>query len=195
MYKFNKIKNISMYIISIILILITIIFVVSVIKPNYNYDSKGSFIFGYRPVIVVTGSMEPNIKINSISILKQCSFKNIKVGDIILYDYGNMKITHRVIKNVKNSEGLDYFITKGDANKVADNVQVTADNVEGKLIKTYNNVTGIVGFFITSTGELNVMSISQTILSIMIIVGIIDLVFSRLKLPKNSKSEKDDNKL
>ena len=53
------------------------------------FENKGnvreSYIFNKRPTVVITGSMEPVIKVNSIVILEPVEFSDIEVGDIIRY--------------------------------------------------------------------------------------------------------------
>ena len=45
---------------------------------------KGDFyVFGYKPVVVLTGSMEPFMRTNSLVIIK--STKDIKENDVIMF--------------------------------------------------------------------------------------------------------------
>ena len=80
--------------------------------------------------IVISGSMEPEIKTGSIAFIsKNIDYENIKEGDIISYDLGKTKVLHRVID--KNKEGL---ITKGDNNDVVDFGIVTRSQINGKYL-------------------------------------------------------------
>ena len=72
------------------------------------------FIFNIRPVIVVSGSMEPEITTGSMAFIDG-DLKEPDIGDIIAYRTGKNTVTHRVIE--EKGEG---YITKGDANYVAD---------------------------------------------------------------------------
>ena len=87
------------------------------------------FIFTSKE-IVISGSMEPEIKTGSIAFIsKNIDYENIKEGDIISYDLGKTKVLHRVID--KNKEGL---ITKGDNNNVVDFGIVTESQINGKYL-------------------------------------------------------------
>lgn len=88
---------------------------------------KGDFnkldFFGYRPFIIVSGSMEPYMPTNSVVVTKSTPFENISVGDVIVFDtaeYG--LVMHRVVD--VREQG---YITKGDNNSDKDNWVVTKD--------------------------------------------------------------------
>jgi len=100
----------------------------------------GMYLYGIRPYIVQTGSMEPEIETGSICFVNQrVPFEEIKENDIIAFQTGSMLVTHRAIE-VKESE----IVTKGDANNVADAAVVTKDNYVGKTIYYIRKI----GFFI-----------------------------------------------
>jgi len=96
---------------------------------------------GYKPLMVLGGSMEPTIKIGSIVLIKQIDPSMIKAGDIITYKTsGQSEIgrndkkaltTHRVIKVHKSKRHLS-FETKGDANKTPDTSRVSENHILGK---------------------------------------------------------------
>ena len=71
-------------------------------------------LFGIRPYVVYSGSMEPEIPTGAVVFTKEGEFSP-KKGDIITFHNGDTVVTHRVVKKEK-----DIFITKGDANKTED---------------------------------------------------------------------------
>lgn len=85
-------------------------------------------LFGKNPVVVLSGSMEPTYKIGSIIYYEKVLFKNIKVGDVITYEYDNKYISHRV-----SSIDNNLIETKGDANNTADVNKVKYNNIKGKV--------------------------------------------------------------
>lgn len=149
-----------------------VILVVGNIKAVGNGNNKESTgVSGYKPVIVVTGSMEPVIKVNSLSVVKQCTIYDLEVGDIVMYKYGNMKITHRV-KEIHTDAVGTYLITKGDANETEDRIDIKPEMVLGKIVKTYNNLAPLISYFMLSPGEINSMAISQGILFLIVVLSI-----------------------
>ena len=86
------------------------------------------FIFNVRPVVVISGSMEPEITTGSMAFIDG-DLKEPDIGDIIAYRTGKNTVAHRVIG--EKGEG---YITKGDANEVADPAPVSPGQVEGTVV-------------------------------------------------------------
>lgn len=82
---------------------------------------------------VLSGSMEPEIKVGDIVVSKAVDSSSIKEGDVITYKMGaNTLVTHRVIEIIEMN-GSNFYKTRGDANNVEDSDLVSRDNVVGKL--------------------------------------------------------------
>lgn len=87
-------------------------------------------ILGYKPAVILTGSMETTFPVNSVVYYKEADFSEITIGDPIIYKKSNALITHRIVeKNMEQS----YVITKGDANNTEDSYEVAAEEVRGKV--------------------------------------------------------------
>lgn len=85
-------------------------------------------ICGFGVLSVTSGSMQSELQIGDIIIIKECN--EYKVGDIITYNVDDeYLVTHRIIKKEGNN-----FVTKGDNNNSVDNVKITKKNIEGKVI-------------------------------------------------------------
>lgn len=89
---------------------------------------------GWRVDAVLSGSMEPEVKVGSLVATHSVDAEEIEVGDIITF-YPNAAeenmVTHRVI-GIGHSSSL-YFETKGDANEDPDPFTVPARNLVGKI--------------------------------------------------------------
>ncbi len=94
-------------------------------------------------VVVISGSMEPNINKGDLLFLRGMDPEDIKEkdseheGDVIVYNARGLwegapedPIVHRVIDKYKK-DGKWYFITKGDANNNADKEPVPAHRILG----------------------------------------------------------------
>lgn len=89
-------------------------------------------IFSYQMFHVISGSMEPAVKVGSLIYVHEEKPEGIKEKDIIAF-YGMPDggiITHRVVANNVVS---GTFVTKGDANAGEDPVPVSYDNFIGKV--------------------------------------------------------------
>lgn len=86
-------------------------------------------LFGNRPVVVLTGSMEPTYPVGSLTYYHPATFEEIKNGDVITFSAGESLVTHRVKE--KNDLSRN-FITKGDNNETQDINPVEEVDLIGK---------------------------------------------------------------
>lgn len=110
---------------------------------------------GWRVDAVVSGSMEPQLKVGSLVVTRPVKPEAITVGDIITFKpttIGKTPITHRVISIDRNSPLS--FITKGDANGRHDPFSVPARNVVGKICFHVSYVGYVTEFLKTPWGFL-----------------------------------------
>lgn len=88
-------------------------------------------LFHMKAYVVKSSSMEPAIKAGSVIYVSQYrEEETISPGDIVSFQTGDAKVTHRVVA-VDMEQGS--VITKGDANKTRDSQPVTFDAIEGKV--------------------------------------------------------------
>ena len=95
----------------------------------FKYIEKEDLIkiFGKSCLIVVTGSMEPNILSEEFILIDEK--ENYSKGDIVTYiDEDGFLITHRIVEINEKS-----FITKGDANNIEDHC-CDVEKIQGKVI-------------------------------------------------------------
>ncbi len=83
---------------------------------------------GIKPAVVISGSMEPEIKTGSLILIDEKD-KDVKPGDIIAFRAGELEAAHRVAGTAE-----DGYVTKGDSNKTVDPGIVTIDMIRGKVI-------------------------------------------------------------
>ena len=89
---------------------------------------------GWRVNAVLSGSMEPELKVGSLVVTCPVEPEEVVVGDMITFrpvSVGETMITHRVI-GIGQSSTL-YFETKGDATDKPDPFTVPAQNLIGKI--------------------------------------------------------------
>ena len=99
--------------------------------------------WGYKPLVVISGSMEPVLKVGGILYYKEYNIKSFKEGDILVYKSNKHIISHRIVNKNNNS-----FITKGDANKGVDRKKVYNKQIIGKGTNFSLPYIGYYGDFI-----------------------------------------------
>lgn len=90
-------------------------------------------VFPIKPIAVASGSMEKELYVGDVVIVKKCNANDIVNGDIIQYQMKGYTVIHRVIEK-KQKNGEYYFTTKGDNNPSKDKESVKEDQVLGKVI-------------------------------------------------------------
>ena len=162
----NKILTIIKNVIITILVIILLINVFIIIK-SFIFPNEVPGLFGYKPFIVLSNSMEDEIKAGDLVIVKETNAKDLKVKDIIAFrDKKNTITTHRII-NLTTKDEEKCFITKGDNNNIQDEDPVCPNQIEGKLIKIVP-VLGSVILFIQKPYGIVIMIMALVIISILI---------------------------
>lgn len=117
----------------VILIPILVINLWIMFQSKTNSEKVPS-VFGYKPFMVLSGSMESDIHKGDLIITKETNPAELKVDDIIAFrDAAGTITTHRIIDIIEDG-GETYFITKGDNNSTQDQNLVALEDVEGIYI-------------------------------------------------------------
>ena len=82
--------------------------------------------FGWGVSVVLSGSMEPELSVDDLVIVREQSSYELK--DVVVYQDGNSLVIHKII-----SIDGDEVITKGEANNIAD-PPVKLSNIKGKAV-------------------------------------------------------------
>ena len=143
----------------ILIILITILFVSGTILIDscLHPDEVPSF-FGWKPFIVLSGSMETQISAGDIVVVKEIDTQNLKKGDIIAFKEDDVVITHR-IDEVEEKDGQVQYITKGDNNKAQDIGSVLPNQIEGVFKFKISRLGNLAMFVQTPLGMIVCLSI------------------------------------
>lgn len=107
-----------------LLLVLLLLFVVSQ-APQMG----GIQVAGFRSLVVLSGSMAPEITPGSLIVVQRWPVDQLEVGDIVTFRQQQEVVTHRVTKVI--TEPLS-FQTKGDANQRDDYGSILADEVIGK---------------------------------------------------------------
>ena len=123
-------------------------------------------LIGFKPVVVLSGSMEPALHVGDVAVLRPVDPDRLKVGDVITYRAAGHLTTHRVIRIEEGQSGRAFY-TKGDANKTADGAPVHSDSIVamvfysvprlGFLVTFANSTAGILALIVGPAGILALM--------------------------------------
>ena len=130
--KVKKIKTV-ISIIAYCLIVPLLIYNISLIIQAIVSPNKTPSFLGIKTYTIVSGSMEPQLKIGDIAIVKEVGDQELRVDDVISFRQGQSIVTHRIIE-IKEKDDEKIYITKGDGNNIEDNGEATYDQIEGKVI-------------------------------------------------------------
>ena len=185
--KKNLIKRILVKLIYI-LVLPIIIWNLAIIIQTLQNPNETPSVFGIKIFCIISGSMEPNISINDLLIIKEVSQNEINSKDIISFTVNGETITHR-IENISTDESGDLvYTTKGDANNIEDADTIKFEDIEGKYIGK-----------IPKIGKIILALKSKTTLGIVLLVLILLYIFEQKSNEKkikrsNERIEYDENK-
>lgn len=168
--------------IQIITAAIALVVVLAFIIERFTGEIKP---FGdYEAIIVVSGSMEPAIKTNSLNLAeKVTSTDEINVGDIVTFNTSVGIVSHRCVSK-ETYNGETYLYTKGDNNKEPDGILVDNNMVKGKIVYTANWLAPIISKFST---DIDVVAAMYRLMVIIILLAII-IKLSINPISKNIKA-------
>lgn len=89
--------------------------------------------FKYQAIVVATGSMSPNINKGDIVVVKKLSdneIRNLKIGDILVFNRENKIVVHRIYKIYSSGDEI-FFKTKGDNNNAPDSYLIEIHEILG----------------------------------------------------------------
>lgn len=192
--KMQKIKK-AISIIVILILLPILLMSIVILVDSYTHPNEVPSFFGWKPFIVLSGSMETQISAGDIVVVKEIDTNELKKGDIIAFKDGNIVITHR-IDEVTEIDGKTQYITKGDNNNTQDIGYVLPEQVEGVFKFKIARLGNIAMFIQTPLGMIVCLSIP------IIIIILLQTTDSKkekeeliAKLNKQSKMEEEIEKL
>ena len=180
----NYMLSIIMYAIIVILVIIGIILAAYFIDFKIR-DSRIEAPL-YSAYVIVSGSMEPIIKVKDAVIVRRCEIDDIKIGDVVTYRsmeeaYYGILITHRVV-NIEMENGERVFITKGDSNETIDRSPIKFNQIQGKVAMRIPKIGYLKSFLSNYEGWIIAVVLPS--------IGII--AFDIMKLFDKAKKKKEE---
>ena len=107
-------------------------------------------ILGYQTYNVISGSMEPELPVGCLVLVKASPPEDVTENDIIVFHRGDSVVTHRVVEIQKEER---QFITKGDANESRDAAPVPYRDLIGIVTRHYAVLGKLMGFLASVPGK------------------------------------------
>jgi signal peptidase len=109
--------------------------------------------FGYMPLVVVSGSMEPTLHTGDVAVTKKIAPEDVRLGDVMTYRGEPGLVTHRIVGVDITPQGM-FYQTKGDANLSEDSRPVPVDQIESRVVYRIPRVGFLVSFVGSPAGML-----------------------------------------
>lgn len=118
-------------------------------------------VFGYSLFRVSSGSMEPELSVGDVVLVRDWDPLALYTGDVITYkgDQGEFKdkmITHRIVTPPYRDGDRYYIVTRGDANS-GDDPPIDTAQVVGKFVCKVTVMKALYDWFITPWGLLSII--------------------------------------
>jgi signal peptidase len=142
-------------------ILVVVLFITLIVTLVSRISGKTPEMFGISLLRISSNSMEPELMVGDIILIKDTDIMQIKEGDIISYrgekgSYAGKVITHKVIDEPRFSEadGVYYLTTAGIREGAHADPEIEQTQVLGKLVCVVPLLGWLYNFFTTWYGFL-----------------------------------------
>lgn len=141
------IKKLGRFFYNLLVILVLLILFMNIwqlISQRFLHTELPS-VLGYSYLIVLSGSMEPEISAGDILVIHE--EESYTQGDVIAFHADGMLISHRIEQETPKG-----FVTRGDANNIADENPVGKGQIVGKAVLVIPKVGRAILFLRTPLG-------------------------------------------
>lgn len=147
----------------------------SVFLPSKTID-----VFGFKPYVVVTESMEPEINVNDLIFVKNANFDELEIDDIITFeadinfDGEKEVVTHYIYSITENGDGTLTFRThpyfEDTADYIPDYWVLGEADILGEYMFKVSKLGAVVQFMNSPFG------IAAMIVNVGVIAGIVYII-------------------
>ncbi len=139
----------------------------------------------FKVLTVLSGSMEPAIKMGSVVVVKPAD--EYKIGAVITFgEISKIKTptTHRIYE-IKVQGSQPVYITKGDANNAPDIREITKNDILGKVLLS----VPYLGYAVDATKKPFGFALIIIVPATLIIFGEIKKIYEEVAKRKNNKNK------
>ena len=150
----KKLKKISSVIGTILLV---VLIAVVVVMFDARISGEAPSIFGYQVFRVSSESMEPELMVGDVILVKEATVEDIKKGDIVTYKgeegtFAGKMITHKMLEDPQYVDGRYVFHTSGIYNGALPDPDWYEDQLVGEYVRKLPFVDKVYTFFLTPYG-------------------------------------------
>lgn len=143
---FEKIKRI----IGVVLIVILILVLIYTLTSRISGEIPS--MFGFSMLRVSSESMEPELNVGDIILVKDVDAETLNKGDVITYhgkegSVAGKLITHQIVSEPYEKDGIFYFTTRGIKPGALDDPEIDESQILGKVQCKIPIVGTIYDFF------------------------------------------------
>lgn len=124
--------------------------------------------FGYGAAVVLSGSMEPEMSVGDLILVKKA--ENFEINDIVVFQDGHSLVVHRIIE-INDKE----IITQGDANNTADD-PIQKTDIKGTVVLCVPNAGDAVSLLKSPIGTFCIIAVAILL----------------IEIPRRKEKKKDD---
>ncbi|MBQ2971355.1 MAG: signal peptidase I [Ruminococcus sp.] len=182
-------------------ILLVILIAVVIVMFNARLSGEAPSVFGYQIFRVSSGSMEPELMIGDVILVREADVEDIHKGDIVTYkgevdDFADKFITHKMIEEPQLVDGKYVFESQGIVEGALPDPLWYEDQLMGEFVCKVPFIDSVYTFFLQPYGLI------VFILVIVVLFGyeLISLIVSYKTLDEleyaenNSEKENNNNK-
>ena len=163
--KSKKNRNAMGTVLNLVLGLSIVLMILSAIAA-ITLKNQDAFLFGFKPYIIASESMEPTYQKYAFVLIRNSGYDDVKEGEVIAFKadmINGQAAFHRVLTITP-----DGLVTKGDANRVADDQLVTQNNFLGREV-WHTNFTATAFFMLQTPGGILLVLILPLLAVILIL--------------------------
>ena len=138
-------------------ILLVILLAVVIVMFNARISGEAPSVFGYQVFRVSSGSMEPELMVGDVIIVKEAEVSDIQKGDIVTYkgeegEFRDKFITHKMIEDPQLVDGKYVFHTQGIYEGAVPDPEWYEDQLLGEYVYTVPYIDSVYNFFLKPYG-------------------------------------------
>ncbi len=176
-------------------ILLVVLVAVLIVMFNARISGEAPSVFGYQIFRVSSGSMEPELMIGDVILVKEAEPADIEKGDIVTYkgevdDFDGKFITHKMIEDPQLVDGEYVFKSQGIVSGAIPDPLWYEDQLMGEFVCKIPFIDSVYTFFLKPYGLI------VFVLVIVVLFGyeLISLIVSYKNLDELEYEEKLEKK-